>query len=252
METVIQQAAKEIARARNVVALTGAGISVESGIPPFRGKGGLWEKIDPMEVAHIDAFLENPARVWRLLIQDMGHLLATAQPNEAHQGLVNLEKQGYLTAIITQNVDGLHQAAGSSRVVEFHGTFATVSCLQCHDRQPIKNCLTGALPPLCKCGGVLRPDCVFFGEMIPIHAFHASHAAVAACDVMLVAGTSATVQPAAQMPVMAKQNGAVIIELNLESTPLSRSVSDYVIKGPAGDSMRQLAKAVNEMRPDAS
>ena len=252
MEALIQQTAKEIARARNVVALTGAGISVESGIPPFRGKGGLWEKIDPMEVAHIDAFLEDPARVWRLLIQDMGHLLASARPNDAHHGLVALEKQGRLTSIITQNVDGLHQAAGSSRVVEFHGSFATVSCLNCQAKQPIKNCLAGDLPPLCHCGGVLRPDCVFFGEMIPVNAFHASRAAVAACDVMLVVGTSATVQPAAQMPVMAKQNGAVIIEINLESTPLSRSISDYVIKGPAVDRMRQLTTAVTEMRPDAS
>ncbi len=252
MEALIQQAAKEIARARNVVALTGAGISVESGIPPFRGKGGLWEKIDPMEVAHIDAFLEDPARVWLLLIQDMGHLLASAQPNDAHHGLVALEKQGRLTSIITQNVDGLHQAAGSSRVVEFHGSFATVSCLKCHTKQPIKNCLTGELPPLCDCGGVLRPDCVFFGEMIPMNAFHAAQAAVATCDVMLVVGTSATVQPAAQMPVMAKQNGAVIIEVNLDSTPLSHSISDYMIKGPAGNSMRQLATAANEMRSDGS
>ena len=246
METVIQQAAEAVVRA-----LTGAGISVESGIPPFRGKGGLWEKIDPMEVAHIDAFLENPAKVWRLLIQDMGHLLVSAQPNDAHHGLAALEKMGCMTSIITQNVDGLHQAAGSNRVVEFHGTFATVSCLKCHVRQPIKNCLTGDLPPLCDCGSVFRPDCVFFGEMIPTAAFHAAQAAVAACDVMLVVGTSATVQPAAHMPLMAKQNGAVIIEINLEATPLSYSISDYTIKGPAGASMHQLTAAVNEIRSDA-
>lgn len=252
MEAIIRQAASEIARARNVIALTGAGISVESGIPPFRGKGGLWEKIDPMEVAHIDSFLEDPAKVWRLLIQDMGHLLVSAQPNDGHHGLVALEKQGRLSAIITQNVDGLHQSAGSSKVVEFHGTFATVSCLQCQARQPIKNCLMVDLPPRCDCGGILRPDCVFFGEMIPVNAFHAAQVAVATCDVMLVVGTSATVQPAAQMPVMAKQNGAVIIEINPTSTPLSRSISDYTIKGPAGDSMRQLTTAVNEMRSDAS
>jgi NAD-dependent deacetylase len=232
--------------------LTGAGISVESGIPPFRGKGGLWEKIDPMEVAHIDAFMEDPARVWRLLIQDLGHQLASARPNDAHHGLAALENLGCMTSIITQNVDGLHQAAGSSRVVEFHGTFATVSCLKCHARQPIKNCLTGELPPLCDCGGVLRPDCVFFGEMIPTKAFQAAQVAVATCDVMLVVGTSATVQPAAHMPVMAKQNGAVIIEINPEATPLSHSISDYMIKGPAGVSMRRLTAAVAKMRSNVS
>lgn len=252
METIIQEAAKEIVRARNVVALTGAGISVESGIPPFRGKGGLWEKIDPMEVAHIDAFLEDPAKVWRLLIQDMGHLLVSARPNDAHHGFAALEKMGSMTSVITQNVDGLHQAAGSSRVVEFHGTFATVSCIKCHARQPIKNCLTTDLPPSCDCGGTLRPDCIFFGEMIPTAAFHAAQTAVAMCDVMLVVGTSATVQPAAHMPVMAKQNGAVIVEINPETTPLSKSISDYTIKGPAGESMRRLTTAVNKLRSDAS
>lgn len=248
VESIIRQAAKKIIGANNVVALTGAGISVESGIPPFRGKGGLWAKIDPVEVAHIDAFLENPAKVWRLLIRDMGRLLVSAAPNDAHHGLAELEKVGCMATVITQNVDGLHQAAGSRRVIEFHGTFATVSCLQCHLQQPIKNCLTADMPPRCDCGGVLRPDCVFFGEMIPTAAFHAAQAVAAACDVMLVIGTSATVEPAAHMSVMAKQNRAVIIEINLESTPLSDSISDYMIKGPAGESMRQLTAAVDQMR----
>ena len=124
MEDLIIKAAKELAGSNKVIALTGAGVSVESGIPPFRGKGGLWEKIDPMEFAHIDAFIRDPAKVWNILIREMKDIVDKARPNAAHNGLAKLEKLGILNVIITQNVDGLHQMAGNSDVIEFYGTFA--------------------------------------------------------------------------------------------------------------------------------
>jgi len=242
----IDRAADILSQARSVIALTGAGISVESGIPPFRGKGGLWEKIDPMEVAHIDAFMENPERVWNLLIKDMKAVLDRARPNPAHTGLVDLERLGKLATVITQNVDGLHQAAGNSDVIEFHGNFAWQRCMECGQLRPTAEVDIARIPPQCDCGGILRPDCVFFGEMIPTEAMVRSHQVAASCDVMLVIGTSATVQPAASMPFIARDNGARIIEINPEPTPFTGRISNLPLMGDAGRIMPQLVEAVKE------
>ena len=247
MEALIRKAAEDLARAQSVAALTGAGISVESGIPPFRGPGGLWEKIDPMEYASIDAFMRDPAKVWEVLLKDMKTLLDTARPNPAHQGLARLETLGIVKTIITQNVDGLHQAAGSTDVIEFHGTFARHRCIQCNRREETAAIDLSRIPPLCSCGGIWRPECVFFGEMIPPMALHRSQQASAGCDVMLVIGTSATVQPAATMPVIAKQAGAKIIEFNEEETPLTGWVSDYRVPGKAGEVMAEVVERVEEL-----
>ena len=240
MHELIVKAAKDLAGSKSVVALTGAGISVESGIPPFRGKGGVWEKIDPMEYAHIDAFMRDPEKVWRVLIGEMKTTLDTARPNDAHNGLAHLEELGLLTTVITQNVDGLHQLAGNTDVIEFHGSFAVMQCIKCR-----RECKTGEvklveIPPKCACGGILRPACVFFGELIPPELLSRSQKVAAECDLMLVIGTSAVVQPAAFMPVIAKQNGARVIEINPESTPLTHTTSDYLIKGKAGDIMNRV------------
>jgi NAD-dependent deacetylase len=244
MDDSIRRAADILAAGKKVTALTGAGISVESGIPPFRGKGGLWEKIDPMEVATIDAFLRDPAKVWTVLVRDMKGVVEAAAPNDAHRGLAQLESMGLLATIITQNIDGLHQAAGSRDVIEFHGTFAWQRCMDCGDRVETAVVDTSRIPPRCNCGGIFRPDCIFFGEMIPPAHLARSQQVAAACDVMLVVGTSATVQPAAMMPVIAKENGAAVIEINTEPTPLSGSISDTVIMGAAGDVMRRLVAQV--------
>ena len=131
MDDKIKQAAKDLAASRKVAALTGAGISIESGIPPFRGKGGLWEKFDPMEIAHIDAFMRDPARVWNILVKEMKEIVDTASPNDGHRGLAKLERMGKLKTVITQNIDGLHQAAGNKDVIEFHGNFAWQRCMDC-------------------------------------------------------------------------------------------------------------------------
>jgi len=246
MPDLITKAAYDIAASRKVVALTGAGISVESGIPPFRGKGGVWEKFDPMEYAHIDAFMRDPEKVWRTLIGEMKSTLDTARPNDAHLGLARLESLGYLKTIITQNVDGLHQMAGNSDVIEFHGSFAVMECLECRREIDTAEVTLEEMPPKCTCGGILRPACVFFGELIPPDHLSRSQAVAARCDLMLVVGTSAVVQPAAFMPVIAKQSGAVVIEINRESTPLTHTTSDYLLKGRAGEVMNAILQELEQ------
>ena len=240
MDDLIKRAAEDLAAADNVAALTGAGISTESGIPPFRGKGGLWERFDPMEIAHIDALMRDPAKVWRILVKEMKKIVDTAKPNDAHRGLARLEQMGKLKTIITQNIDGLHQAAGSTDVIEFHGTFAWQRCMDCGRKYETSKVDISEIPPRCSCGGILRPDAVFFGEMIPQDALWRSRQIASDCDVMLVVGTSAVVQPAALMPVIAKESGAKIIEINAERTPLTDEISDYLIMGKAGDIMNRI------------
>lgn len=246
MDDLIKQAAGDLAAARNVVALTGAGISTESGIPPFRGKGGLWEKFDPMEIAHIDAFMKDPARVWNLLIKEMKAIVDTARPNDAHKGLARLEQMGKLKTVITQNIDGLHQAAGNTDVIEFHGNFAWQRCMDCSQKYETSQVDISQIPPRCRCGGILRPDAVFFGEMIPQDAMWRSKQAASDCDLMLVVGTSAVVQPAALMPLFAKKTGAKIIEINPQETPLTVEVSDYLIKGRAGEVMNRIMQELEQ------
>lgn len=247
MDDLIKKAAEDLAAAKMVAALTGAGASIESGIPPFRGKGGLWEKFDPMEVAHIDSFLQDPVKVWNLLIKGMKEVLDQAQPNECHKGLAKLEGLGKLQTVITQNIDGLHQLAGNTDVIEFHGTFAWQRCMDCNTHVETRRVDMSEIPPRCHCGGILRPNAVFFGEMIPQEALWRSRQAAIDCDVMLVIGTSAVVQPAALMPVVAKESGSKIIEINPESTPLTGNISDYLIKGPAGATMNAIVAQLEKM-----
>jgi NAD-dependent deacetylase len=240
----IDQAIVYVMAAKEIAVMSGAGISVESGIPPFRGKGGLWEKFDPMEYAHIDAFLKHPEKVWHVLLREMTHIMAASRPNAAHEGLARLEKMGKLKTVITQNVDGLHQRAGSTDVVEFHGNFASYSCMACSSKIGCEEIPLDTIPPRCSCGGIYRPDCVFFGEMIPEEAMERAENAAKACDLMLVVGTSGLVYPAAQIPLIAKRSGAAIIEINPEKTPLTGPVSDLLLMGKAGETLKKLADRV--------
>jgi NAD-dependent deacetylase len=249
MTGTIQQAAAALANCRSAVALTGAGISVESGIPPFRGKGGLWEKIDPMKYAHIDAYMQDPEEVWRVLFMALKRVLDKARPNGGHEGLFQLEEMGILKTIITQNIDGLHQNAGSRDVIEFHGTFATQSCMRCGRVLDSRRVPLDILPPRCACSGILRPDVVMFGEIIPEDHLQRAQTLAAACDAMLVVGTSATVQPAAYLPVIAKRSGAVVVEINAQPTPLTGTICDVTLIGQAGQVMRDLVAAVDQLRP---
>ncbi|MGD9364464.1 MAG: NAD-dependent deacylase [Desulfobacteraceae bacterium] len=250
MNSQIQQAAMALISARSSVALTGAGISVESGIPPFRGKGGLWEQIDPMKYAHIDAYERNPAEVWEVLFMRLRDVLEKAEPNDGHLGLYRLETMGLLQCIVTQNVDGLHQQAGSKDVIEFHGTFASHHCTTCGQSVGWHHVNLAHLPPKCPCGGILRPDVVMFGEIIPMDRLQRAQMLASTCDVMMVVGTSATVEPAAYLPFIAKRAGATIIEINPEPTPLTRQVSDITLLGKAGRIMRELLEAVKQIRND--
>ena len=242
---IIKKAVEDISSAKNIVALTGAGISVESGIPPFRGKGGIWEKINPMKYAHINTFMQDPEEVWNVLLKDMKNFLDIAKPNAAHIALAKLEDIGLLKTIITQNIDCLHQMAGNSDVIEFHGNFAWQSCLDCKKRCKTSEINLTEIPPKCECGGIFRPECIFFGETIPHDITWRSCKAVENCDVMLIIGTSAVVEPASHIPLIAKKVGAKIIEINPEATPLTGTISDYIIKGKAGSIMSKIIKAVN-------
>jgi len=247
MDELIKKAAEDLVGAKMATALTGAGASIESGIPPFRGKGGLWEKYDPMEVAHIDTFLQNPTKAWNLLFKDMKEVLDKATPNDSHKGLAKLEEFGILKTIITQNVDGLHQMAGNSDVIEFHGNMAWQRCMECDAHYKSSRVDISELPPRCDCGGILRPNAILFGEMIPQEALWRSRQVATDCDVMLVIGTSAVVQPAALMPVVAKDSGAKIIEINPERTLLTGDISDYLISGTAGDVMNRIIADLEKM-----
>jgi len=245
---MISRAAKDLAVAKYAVALTGAGISVESGIPPFRGKGGLWEKVDPMVFGHIETFERDPGKVWEVLIRDLKALMDQALPNDGHKGLARLEEMKILKTVITQNVDGLHQMAGNTDVIEFHGNCAWQRCMDCGAKIRTSETDISVLPPRCLCGGVLRPDWVFFGESIPPNALHRSRKVASECDLMLVVGTSAMVQPAAYMPVIARQSGAKVIEINPEATPLTHNISDYLVKGKAGEVMNAILAELEQLR----
>jgi NAD-dependent deacetylase len=243
---LIQRAAEDILRAKKTIAFTGAGISVESGIPDFRGAQGLWQKYDPEEYAHIDAFHSNPEKVWRM-IKDMFSLVMTAKPNPAHIGLAELERMGLLSSVITQNVDGLHQAAGNTRVIEFHGSHKTLSCPKCSTKIEGASLTLEDLPARCsRCSSLLKPDVVFFGEPIPWEAQMMSMKESKSCDAVLVVGTSAVVYPAATIPIEAKRRGATVIEVNMEPTPLTDDVSDYLIAGSAGEIIPAIVEEVKK------
>jgi NAD-dependent deacetylase len=232
-ETTPSELAALIRRHPRVVALTGAGISVASGIPDFRSPGGLWERFDPLEYAHIQAFRKNPAKVWQLLVE-MDETITRALPNPAHYALAALEAKGYLAGIITQNVDNLHQAAGSHRVVEYHGNALRFVCDQCRGHHP-RETLDFSHPPLyCLCGGLIRPDVVFFGEAIPPAAQAAAEELAQHCDLLLVIGTSGEVAPASYIPAIARQWNAIIVENNLEPTRLTYTLAHHFLSGSAG------------------
>ncbi|GAB6036329.1 NAD-dependent protein deacetylase [Fundidesulfovibrio butyratiphilus] len=219
---------EEIARlwpaSGNVVVLTGAGISVASGIPDFRSPGGLWSKYDPMRVATVQALNRTPKEVWRFLL-DAARVMGRAKPNPAHEALARLERAGLVRGVVTQNIDGLHQAAGSREVVEFHGSMSTYSCNGCgrpHDAAHVLTLTEFDIPWLCEeCGGVVRPDIVFFGESIPLDALEKSGQLAGAAELMLVVGTSCEVAPASSLPYMAARRGAPVVEINRESSRLS-------------------------------
>lgn len=237
------EAAAAIKSGKCVIASTGAGISVESGIPDFRSAGGIWSKYPPEEYATIDAFLRDPAKVWKLWYE-LGEQFQACKPNDGHKALARLESAKRLTAIITQNVDNLHQDGGARRVIEYHGNSRRLLCMDCDATSPSDVSEDDTLPPRCHCGGLLKPDVIMFGEMIPQDVMLKAEAYARTADVVIIVGTSAQVYPAAQLPITAKQNGAFIIEANVEETDFTRSITDAFLRGPAGETLPKLAGLV--------
>jgi NAD-dependent deacetylase len=240
---MIDQVAEALVRRRRGVAVTGAGISVDSGIPDFRSPGGLWDRFDPMEYATIEAFRHDPHKVWQMLEQFDG-ILREAAPNPGHVALASLEAAGVLDGVVTQNVDNLHQEAGSTRVVEFHGNGSQLVCIACGARCSAEEVDRASIPPTCACGAVLKPDVILFGEMIPEAALKGALELVEGCQVMLVVGTSATVAPCSQIPVAARRQGALLAEFNLCPTELT-SGCDVAVFAGASESLPALAQAVS-------
>jgi NAD-dependent deacetylase len=245
--TLYRRTAELLRHCRHAVALTGAGISVESGIPDFRSEGGLWSRFDPIEFGHIESFRRNPSKVWQMLLE-MDALLSRSEPNAAHFALAELEKRNRLKSVITQNVDSLHQRAGSNQVIEYHGHGRSLRCDQCGQAYQREGFTWQKLPPRCTCGGPLRPSFVFFGEEIPPDAHRRAVDAARACDLMLVVGTSGTVAPASFLPGIAKELGAFIVEINPERTQLSERLADLCIAERAGKALPAIVVALDEIK----
>ena len=239
----IAQAAELLGNAEHAVALTGAGISVESGVPAFRGGGGLWDKYPAEEYATLEAFVRNPEKVWALF-KELYEILNRAGPNAAHVALAQLEAVGVLGSVVTQNIDDLHQRAGSKNVIEFHGTMSELECLNCGSAVKFDESLLTVDVPCCACGGVLKPKVILFGEAIPFSALEEAEREALICDLMLVIGTSAQVVPASVLPVVAKKRGAAIIEMNVERTYLSEHLADLSVLGSVGLTLPKVAEQV--------
>ena len=207
---------------KRIVFVTGAGISQESGIPTFREKDGLWRNYDAMKLATIDAFYEDPKLVWEWYNERRRNIFS-ANPNQGHIAISELEKYADVT-VLTQNVDGLHQKAGSSKILELHGSIIKIKCTVCEFKDEMIDEFYD-IPPLCKCGNILRPDVVWFGESLPQDIWKNAIILASQCDLMVIVGTSLVVSPANTLPIYAKQNNATLIEINPEKTEMSSEMN---------------------------
>jgi NAD-dependent deacetylase len=221
---------------RKIVFVTGAGISQESGIPTFRGKDGLWRNHDAMKLATIDAFYDNPKLVWEWYNERRTNIFQ-AQPNPGHEAIAELEKYAEVV-VLTQNIDGLHQKSGSSKVLELHGSIVKIKCSVCDYKEEILTDIS-ELPPLCKCGNMLRPDVVWFGESLPQDLWRNAIEFASNCDLMVIAGTSLVVSPANTLPIYAKQNNSTLVEINPEDTDMSGEM-DVIIRNTSAESIPKL------------
>ena len=243
----IAHAAELIGVARRGLALTGAGVSAESGIPTFRGAGGLWTRYDPVKVGSIEYFMADPSAYWNVS-KERGRVALAARPNPGHHALAALEAGGRLVAVVTQNTDGLHQDSGSRTVIEVHGSSRTVQCLDCGNREPrseVQARLDVEMPPRCGiCGGTfLKPTVVLFGEPLPQEAIQQAFTLARQADVMLVVGSSLVVYPAADIPLVAVRSGAQLIVINAEPTPFDE-LAAVVVRGKSGEVLPEIVKLI--------
>jgi NAD-dependent deacetylase len=229
---------KLLAVASRIAALTGAGVSEESGVPTFRGEAGLWRRFRPEELATPEAFARDPRLVWEWY-DWRRQKIAAVEPNAAHRALAALERRSADFTLATQNVDDLHERAGSRRVYHLHGDIWLLRCTSCGREERNREAPLPELPPRCRCGGLLRPGVVWFGESLPRDAWEAAAEAAEHAGIFLVIGTSALVQPAASLPLLASRAGARLIEVNRDPTPLS-ALADVVLRGLAGELLPQL------------
>jgi NAD-dependent deacetylase len=230
-----------------VTVMTGAGVSAESGVPTFRGENGLWKSYRAQELATPEAFAANPSLVWEWY-DWRRRIIAEKEPNPAHYAITDLENLFENFLLITQNVDGLHRRAGTRKLVELHGHIFSVRCVAEGKIFENTEVPLSAIPPMCECGAMLRPDVVWFGEALPERALRAALEASRGCDVMLAVGTSAVVQPAASMPLLAKQAGAFLMEINPDSTPIS-PYADVSLQGKAGEILPEVTDFIRTILP---
>lgn len=242
LEKSVIEASQVILEASCVTAFTGAGISVESGIPPFRGENGLWNRYNP-QFLEIGYFLNRPEASWKLIKEIFYDYFGKAEPNLAHTVLARMETAGLLQTVITQNIDNLHQLAGSKNVLEFHGHSRTLICMDCTNIFSVGEIGLQSLPPLCKkCSGLLKPEFIFFGEGIPEPANSLSFKAAEESDVFLIVGSTGEIMPASMIPSVAKQRGAAIVEINIEPSLYTGAVTDIFLQGRATEVFRLLAR----------
>jgi NAD-dependent deacetylase len=238
---------RRIGDARAIVAFTGAGVSAESGVPTFRGTDGIWSKLKPEELASMNAFMKNPSMVWEWYAHRK-KIMSGIAPNPGHHALVLMESLAPSFAVITQNIDNLHRRAGSRTVYELHGNIERNYCMKCG--KPYGNDFEAApsgVPRCPACGGLVRPDVVWFGEMLPEDEWEASVRAAEGADLFMSIGTSAIVYPAASLPLIAKRAGAYLLEINAEPTPLTAQADEF-LQGPSGILLPLLAAAMEGMR----
>ncbi len=244
---IINKAARLIKTSNHCMVYTGAGISKESGIPPFRGEDGIWNKYDPKNL-ELSYYYRNTAESWKLIKNIFYDFFDKAEPNKAHLVLADWEKRGIVKSIITQNIDSLHQKAGSREVIEFHGTNSSFVCMDCSAVYSTDELiLTDSVPKCEKCGGNLKPNFIFFGEAIPSDASAKSFSEAEKTDLVIIVGTTGEVYPAAYIPYQAKNNGATIIEINPEPSAYTEKITDLFIAEKAGKAFEEIDKIVSEL-----
>lgn len=237
---------EKLKNAKKVLFFTGAGISAESGISTFRGKEGIWNKLRPEELANFNSFLKNPKLVWEWY-QMRRDIVHKSDPNKGHFAIAEMEKYFQSVTVVTQNVDNLHRRAGSNTVFELHGNIEKNYCIDCNKRYDYVNFEDSNESPKCKCGGLIRPDIVWFGEMLPEDQYSASEKAAKECDILFAVGTSAVVYPAAYIPMIAKENRKYLVEVNIEQTEMSR-IADLVLLGKSGEILPEIVEALKQWK----
>lgn len=245
-EQALTGAARALGDAQHAVAFTGAGISVESGVPQFRGNDGLWSRWDP-QVFDLSYFRTHPAESWRAILDIFFETFPDVAPNAGHEALAELERRGIVREIITQNIDNLHHRAGSRTVWEYHGNSRELTCLSCGATYQAQRALESEIPPRCDCGGLLKPDFIFFGEQIPQRAARESERAARECDLMLVIGTTGEVYPASLLPHEAARSGARIVEINPEPSAYTGEISDIHIAAAAATALPDLLRRLTDI-----